>query len=145
MSKYALKAPKMDYNIHFGYFAQEEEYSRNTALDEIWNMYPAMTNAEVRGALASCGLTKEKIESLMCVLSGGEAAKVRLCKIMLTECNTLILDVPTNHLDVLAKESLKEAILNFKGTVILVCHENDFYKDIVTRIEDCEKWTTKVL
>ena len=136
---------KMDYNIHFGYFAQEEEYSRNTALDEIWNMYPAMTNAEVRGALASCGLTKEKIESLMCVLSGGEAAKVRLCKIMLTECNTLILDEPTNHLDVLAKESLKEAILNFKGTVILVCHENDFYKDIVTRIEDCEKWTTKVL
>lgn len=136
---------KMDYNIHFGYFAQEEEYSRNTALDEIWNMYPAMTNAEVRGALASCGLTKEKIESLMCVLSGGEAAKVRLCKIMLTECNTLILDEPTNHLDVLAKESLKGAILNFKGTVILVCHENDFYKDIVTRIEDCEKWTTKVL
>ena len=136
---------KMDYNIHFGYFAQEEEYSRNTALDEIWNIYPAMTNAEVRGALASCGLTKEKIESLMCVLSGGEAAKVRLCKIMLTECNTLILDEPTNHLDVLAKESLKEAILNFKGTVILVCHENDFYKDIVTRIEDCEKWTTKVL
>ena len=136
---------KMDYNIHYGYFAQEEEYSKNTAHEEIWQMYPAMTNAEVRGALAACGLTKEKIESLMCVLSGGEAAKVRLCKIMLTECNTLILDEPTNHLDVLAKEALKDAIKAFKGTVVLVCHENDFYTDIVTRIEDCEKWTTKIL
>ena len=136
---------KMDYNIHYGYFAQEEEYSKNTAHEEIWNAYPAMTNAEVRGELAACGLTKDKIESLMCVLSGGEAAKVRLCKIMLTECNTLVLDEPTNHLDVLAKEALKEALLAFKGTVVLVCHENDFYKDVVTRIEDCEKWTTKIL
>ena len=108
-------------------------------------MYPAMTNGEVRGALASCGLTKDKIESLMMVLSGGEAAKVRLCKIMLQECNTLILDEPTNHLDVLAKEALKDAIKSFKGTVILVCHENDFYKDLVTRIEDVSKWTLKII
>ena len=135
----------MDYNIHYGYFAQEEEASRNSALDEIWKMYPAMTNGEVRGALAACGLTKDKIESLMMVLSGGEAAKVRLCKIMLQECNTLVLDEPTNHLDVLAKESLKEAIKAFKGTVILVCHENDFYQDLVTRIEDVSKWTLKII
>ena len=108
-------------------------------------MYPAMTNAEVRGALAACGLNKDKIESLMMVLSGGEAAKVRLCKIMLKECNTLVLDEPTNHLDVLAKESLKEAIKAFKGTVVLVCHEADFYSDIVTDIYDAEKWTTKIL
>ena len=135
----------MDYNIHYGYFAQEESYGRNTAIEEIWNMYPAMTNGEVRGALASCGLTKDKIESLMMVLSGGEAAKVRLCKIMLQECNTLILDEPTNHLDVLAKEALKDAIRDFKGTVILVCHENDFYKDLVTRIEDVSKWTLKII
>lgn len=73
-----------------------------------------MTNAEVRGALASCGLTKDKIESLMMVLSGGEAAKVRLCKLMLTETNALILDEPTNHLDPLAKESLLEALKAYK-------------------------------
>lgn len=136
---------KLDYNIHYGYFAQEEDNSKNTALDEIWNLYPAMTNAEVRGALASCGLTKDKIESLMMVLSGGEAAKVRLCKIMLMECNTLVLDEPTNHLDVLAKESLKEALKAFKGTIILVCHESDFYQDIITNTLDAEKWTTKIL
>ena len=135
----------LDYNIHYGYFAQEEELSRNTALDEIWNEYPSMTNAEVRGALAACGLNKDKIESLMMVLSGGEAAKVRLCKIMLTECNTLVLDEPTNHLDVLAKESLKDALKAFKGTIVLVCHEPEFYSDIVTDVLDAEKWTTKIL
>ncbi len=135
----------LDYNIEYGYFQQEEILNKNTALEEVWNMYPIMTNAEVRGALASCGLTKEKIESLMMVLSGGEAAKVRLCKIMLKECNTLVLDEPTNHLDVYAKESLKEAIKNFKGTVVLVCHEPDFYSDIVTDVFDAEKWTLKII
>lgn len=135
----------LDYNIHYGYFAQEESDSRNTALDEVWNTYPAMTNAEVRGALASCGLNKDKIESLVMVLSGGEAAKVRLCKIMLKECNTLILDEPTNHLDVLAKESLKEALIAFKGTIVLVCHEKEFYEGLVTDVIDAEKWTTKIL
>lgn len=135
----------LDHNIHYGYFAQEESDSRNTALDEVWNEFPAMTNAEVRGALAACGLNKDKIESLMMVLSGGEAAKVRLCKIMLKECNTLILDEPTNHLDVLAKESLKEALLAFKGTIVLVCHEKEFYEDLVTDVIDAEKWTTKLI
>lgn len=136
---------KLDYNIHYGYFAQEESNSRNTAHEEIWNEYPAMTNAEVRGALAACGLNKDKIESLMMVLSGGEAAKVRLCKIMLKECNTLILDEPTNHLDVLAKEALKEALQAFRGTIVLVCHEADFYKGLVTDEIDAEKWTTKLI
>ena len=136
---------KLDYNIHYGYFAQEEEYSKNTAHEEVWNMYPSMTNAEVRGALAACGLNKDKIESLMVVLSGGEAAKVRLCKIMLKECNTLVLDEPTNHLDIYAKESLKEALKAFKGTIVLVCHEPEFYQDIVTDVFDAEKWTTKIL
>lgn len=135
----------LDYNIHYGYFAQEEEYSRNTAHQEIWDAYPSMTNAEVRGALASVGLNKDKIESLMMVLSGGEAARVRLCKIMLMENNTLILDEPTNHLDVLAKESLKDALKAFKGTIIMVCHEPEFYSDIVTRELDAEGWTTKII
>ena len=137
---------ELDYNIKYGYFAQEEEYSnKNTAHEEIWQEYPSMSNAEVRGALASCGLTKEKIESLMVVLSGGEAAKVRLCKIMLKECNTLILDEPTNHLDVLAKESLKEALRAFKGTIVLVCHEPSFYNDVVDEVINAEEWTTKIL
>ena len=136
---------KLDYNIHYGYFAHEEDLSKKTAHQEVWDEYPIMTNAEVRGALAACGLTKEKIESLMIVLSGGEAAKVRLCKIMLKECNTLVLDEPTNHLDVLAKESLKDALKAFKGTIILVSHEPEFYQDVATTIINAEEWTTKIL
>lgn len=136
---------ELDYNLHPGYFVQEENYEKVTALDEVWNMYPAMNNAEVRGALASCGLTKQHIESLMIVLSGGEAAKVRICKLMLKETNTLILDEPTNHLDVLAKEALKEALQAYKGTIILVSHEPEFYEDIITNIYNAEEWTTKIV
>ena len=134
-----------DYNMIPGYFVQEEEYDKKTALDEVWDMYPSMTNAEVRGALAACGLTKDHIESLMIVLSGGEAAKVRLCKLMLKETNLLVLDEPTNHLDVDAKESLKEAIKKYNGTVLLVSHEPDFYNDVATEIWNVEDWTTKVV
>lgn len=128
-----------------GYFEQEETASSNTALEEIWNEYPSMTNAEVRAALARCGLTTEHITSQMKVLSGGENAKVRLCKIMLQTINLLVLDEPTNHLDVDAKDELKKAVKEFKGTVLLVSHEPEFYTDIVDEIWNLEDWTTKII
>ena len=135
----------LDYNIHYGYFEQEAVLDSIPALDYYWNHFPSLTNAEVRGALAAVGLTKDKIESLMVVLSGGEAAKVRLAILCNNETNTLILDEPTNHLDVLAKEALKEALKNYKGTIILVCHEKEFYEGLVDEVIDAEKWTTKVI
>ncbi|MBR6599722.1 MAG: ABC-F family ATP-binding cassette domain-containing protein, partial [Oscillospiraceae bacterium] len=134
-----------DQFVKYGYFKQEEEASSKTALQEIWDEYPSMTNAEVRAALARCGLTTEHITSQMKVLSGGENAKVRLCHLMLQEFNLLVLDEPTNHLDVLAKESLKEALQKFKGTIVLVSHEPEFYEDIATDIWNLESWTTKII
>lgn len=131
--------------LEVGYFKQEVESSSTTALDEIWNEFPSMTNGEVRSALAKCGLTNDHITSQMKVLSGGENAKVRLCKLMLRDINFLVLDEPTNHLDVDAKEELKKAVREFKGTVLLVSHEPDFYMDIVTDIWNVEDWTTKVV
>ena len=131
--------------LEVGYFKQEVESSSTTALDEIWNEFPSMTNGEVRSALAKCGLTNDHITSQMKVLSGGENAKVRLCKLMLRDINFLVLDEPTNHLDVDAKEELKKAVREFKGTVLLVSHEPDFYMDIVTDIWNVEEWTTKVV
>ena len=104
-----------------------------------------MTNAEVRAALARCGLTTDHITSQMRVLSGGENAKVRLCRVMLKNINLLVLDEPTNHLDVDAKDSLKEAIRNFKGTVLLVSHEPEFYMDVCDNIWNLEEWTTKIV
>lgn len=130
--------------LYPGYFEQESSRDNsNTALEEVWNKYPSMTNSEVRGALARCGLTNEHITSQMMVLSGGENAKVRLCKLMLEEVNWLVLDEPTNHLDVDAKDALKIALKEFKGTLIIVSHEPDFYEDWVTDIWNVEDWTTK--
>ena len=131
--------------LEIGYFAQEEKTSNKTALDEIWDLYPNMSNAEVRAALANCGLTRDHIERMMKVLSGGENARVRLCKLMLSPCNVLVLDEPTNHLDVDAKKSLKEALINFKGTIVLVSHDPEFYEDWVDEIWNAEKWSTKCI
>ena len=132
--------------LQVGYFAQEDSPSNSeTALDYIWNEYPAMTNAEVRAALARCGLTNEHITSQMRVLSGGENAKVRLCKLMQNKYNVLVLDEPTNHLDIYAKEELSRALRDFKGTIILVSHEPEFYQDWVTDIWNIEDWTTKIV
>ncbi len=128
-----------------GYFEQEEEAGSDTALENVWNEYPAMTNGEVRAALAKCGLTTEHITSQMKVLSGGENAKVRLCKIMLKSINLLVLDEPTNHLDVEAKEELKKAVKEFKGTVLLVSHEPEFYNDVADIVWNLEDWTTKIV
>ena len=134
-----------DQFIEIGYFEQEEEAGSKTALQTIWDEYPSMTNAEVRAALAKCGLTTEHITSQMKVLSGGENAKVRLCRIMLKSVNLLVLDEPTNHLDVDAKDALKKAIQDFKGTVLMVSHEPEFYMDIADVVWNLEDWTTKIL
>ncbi|WRS27177.1 ABC-F family ATP-binding cassette domain-containing protein [Oscillospiraceae bacterium MB08-C2-2] len=128
-----------------GYFEQEERGNDNTALVEIWQEFPKMSNGEVRGALARCGLTTEHITTQMRVLSGGENAKVRLCKLMLRPMNLLVLDEPTNHLDVDAKDALRDAIRDYKGTMLLVSHEPEFYSDLVTQVWNVEEWTTKLI
>ena len=132
--------------IEVGYFEQESNHENtNTALDDEWNEFPGLDNVEIRRALAKCGLTNEHITSQVRVLSGGEAAKVRLCKIMLKDINFLVLDEPTNHLDVEAKDELKKAIQEFKGTVLLVSHEPEFYMDVVDDVWNIEDFTTKVV
>ena len=133
-------------NVKYGYFEQEDSRTNTrTALEEIWDLYPSMTNHEVRTALAKCGLTTDHITSPMKVLSGGENAKVRLCKLLMEELNLLILDEPTNHLDPEAKDELEKAIREFKGTVLLVCHEPYFYQSFITDVWNVEDWTTKII
>lgn len=134
-----------DQFLESGYFEQEENTTSDTPLQTIWDEFPAMTNAEVRAALARCGLTTEHITSQMRVLSGGENAKVRLCRIILKNINLLVLDEPTNHLDTDAKEELKRAVKEFKGTVLLVSHEPEFYIDVADEIWNLEDWTTKIV
>ena len=132
-------------NVEIGYFEQEMAPNiETTCMEEIWNEFPSFSQYEVRSALAKCGLTTKHIESKCKVLSGGEQAKVRLCKLINRESNILVLDEPTNHLDVDAKEELHRALKEYKGTVIMVCHEPDFYQDLATEIVDCTKWTTRI-
>ncbi len=132
--------------LEVGYFEQESSKDNyNTPMDEVWSEFPGLSNFEVRQHLAKCGLTNEHITSQMRVLSGGEAAKVRLCKVMLKNINFLVIDEPTNHLDVEAKDELKKAIREFKGTVLLVCHEPEFYMDIVDDVWNIEDFTTKIV
>ena len=114
--------------IDLGYFEQEAEGSRQTPLEAVWDAFPALNQAEVRAALAKCGLTSKHIESQIQVVSGGEQAKVRFCLLMNRENNVLVLDEPTNHLDVDAKEELKRALQAFKGSILMVCHEPEFYE-----------------
>lgn len=128
-----------------GYFEQESrvEHSK-TCIEDFWESFPSYTQYEVRSALAKCGLTTKQIESMVKVLSGGERAKLRLAKIINKDSNILVLDEPTNHLDQDAKDELKRAIKEYKGSVLLVSHEPYFYEDVATHIWNCEDWTTKI-
>ncbi|MBQ7840380.1 MAG: ABC-F family ATP-binding cassette domain-containing protein [Lachnospiraceae bacterium] len=132
--------------LEIGYFEQEMDQSiSTTCIEEIWKEFPSYSQYEVRSALAKCGLTTKHIESLVKVLSGGEQAKVRLCKLINKASNVLVLDEPTNHLDVDAKAELKRALQAYKGSIIMVCHEPEFYEGLATDVWDCTKWTTRTV
>ncbi len=132
-------------NLEIGYFEQESSKNCNeTCIEELWKTYPSYSQYEIRSALAKCGLTTDQIESKVMVLSGGEQAKLRLCKIMNRSHNVLVLDEPTNHLDQEAKDELKKAINEFQGTVLLVCHEKEFYQDVVDEIWDLTNYSVKI-
>ena len=131
--------------LSIGYFEQEmAPGNTNTCLDEIWKEFPSYTQYQVRSALAKCGLTTKHIESQVRVLCGGEQAQVRLCKLINRESNVLLLDEPTNHLDVDAKAELKRALKEYKGSILLICHEPEFYEGLATDIWDCRDWALRL-
>lgn len=126
-----------------GYYEQEVklDMSDRYVIDELWDEFPKDNQTQIRTKLARCGLTREHILSTMETLSGGEQAKVRLCKLINKETNILILDEPTNHLDIDAKEELKRALIEYSGSIVLVCHEPEFYKDVATDVWNCEEFS----
>ncbi|WP_411334180.1 ABC-F family ATP-binding cassette domain-containing protein [Metabacillus indicus] len=126
--------------LYPSYFEQEVKAENITPIDDVWSAFPGLDQHQVRAMLARVGLKNEHISRPLNQLSGGEQAKVRLCKLLQNESNWLLFDEPTNHLDVTAKEELKRAIKAYKGTVVLVCHEPDFYEDWVTKVWNVEEW-----
>lgn len=105
-----------------------------TPVQIISDNYPALVKKDVRKHLARCGISSKHAMQTIGTLSGGEQAKVKICLLTLTSCNFLIMDEPTNHLDIYAKDALKTALRNFEGTVLLVSHEEAFYRDWTQRV-----------
>lgn len=138
--------PKLNGDIKYGDFLYPAYYEQEcydnkdmTPIDYIWSNFPDMVQKDIRAALAQCGLKEEHIFEKMVRLSGGEQARVRLCRLVLTKSNWLLLDEPTNHLDVIAKNELKKSLETYHGSIILVCHEKDFYEGWVDQVWDMEK------
>lgn len=126
--------------VVIGYFEQDLVWKdqKRTPLQIISEEYPEMSNKEVRKNLARCGISSKHAMQAIGSLSGGEQAKVKICILSIKPCNFIVMDEPTNHLDTNAKEALKKALLNFSGTVVLVSHEEAFYKEWVQRVIDIE-------
>ncbi len=132
---------KFSDQVTIGYFEQDLEWQEPelTPIQIVANAYPDMVTKDVRKHLARCGISSKHAMQAIGTLSGGEQAKVKMCLLTLTPCNFLIMDEPTNHLDVQAKEALKTALSTFAGTVLLVSHEEAFYRDWTQRIINIEK------
>lgn len=132
---------KFDENVVIGYYEQENRWEApsRTALDEIKEYFPRLNDKEARAALARCGLRREQALQSLSTLSGGEQAKVKICKLTLTPCNLLMLDEPTNHLDQNAILQLKKAVADFPGAAIFVSHSKDFCAELADKELNLEK------
>ena len=124
------------YNVEIGYYDQENQNltPENTVLDELWNAYPTRTETEIRGVLAMFRFVGESVFKTVSVLSGGERARLTFAKLMLSRMNLLVLDEPTNHMDMDSREALEEAIGQFDGTVVMVSHDRYLIDKLATRI-----------
>ena len=125
------------------YMALIEEVS---ALSEKFYSIDATNYEEdVEKSLLGLGFTREDFQRQTSDFSGGWRMRIELAKLLLQKPDVLLLDEPTNHLDVDAKEELKNALKEYKGTVLMVCHEPEFYDGLATSVWDCSEWTTKVI
>lgn len=127
-------------NVKIGYYEQDLKWPDNskTPFEIISDAYPSMVKKEIIKNLALCGVKQDYINRSISSLSGGEQSKVKLCKLILSSFNFLIMDEPTNHFDKETKEVLENAIKDFQGSIIIVSHEEKFYRDWVDKIINVE-------
>lgn len=127
------------HNVEWGYFDQQKAVVNDadpeqTVLDNFWEEYPKLLREEVRSALGSFLFSQEEVMKKMGQLSGGEKVRLALCKMFQTKPNLLILDEPTNHMDMIGKEALEKMLQGFQGTVLFVSHDRYFIKQVATGI-----------
>ena len=133
-------------NVQIGYFDQQMAMyqSNKTVLDDYWDEFPNLTETEVRNALGAFLFTGEDVFKNINMLSGGEKVRLALCKILKRRPNVLILDEPTNHMDIIGKETLETMLKDFKGTLIFVSHDRYFVKQVATQLLVFEDGTTNL-
>lgn len=133
-------------NVQVGYFDQQMAMysSGKTVLDDFWDEYPNLTETEARNALGAFLFTGEDVFKNVDMLSGGEKVRLALCKILKNKPNVLILDEPTNHMDIVGKETLESMLKDFKGTLIFVSHDRYFVKKVATQLLVFEDGTTNL-
>lgn len=133
-------------NVKIGYFDQQmAQYSTSlTVLDDFWNSYPHLNNFEARSALGAFLFSGDDVNKTVDKLSGGERVRLALCKIFYKKPNFLILDEPTNHMDILSKETLEDMLINYSGTLIFVSHDRYFVKKVADKILSFEKNEVKL-
>ena len=135
-------------NVEWGYFDQQKAVVNDadpeqTVLDNFWEEYPKLLREEIRSALGSFLFSQEEVMKKMGQLSGGEKVRLALCKMFQTRPNLLILDEPTNHMDLPGKEALKQMLLGFPGTVLFVSHDRYFVKQVATGILEFDQTDVK--
>ena len=123
-------------NVEIGYFDQQmaQYTSDKTVMDDFWDEYPTLTQTEVRNSLGALLFTGEEVFKEVRMLSGGEKVRLALAKIFKKKPNMLILDEPTNHMDIVGKETLESMLIDFPGTVIFVSHDRYFVKKVATKL-----------
>ena len=135
------------HNVMIGYFAQNQA----SLLDENLTVFQTIDDVakgdirnKIKDLLGAFMFGGENSAKKVKVLSGGERTRLAMIKLLLEPVNLLILDEPTNHLDVEAKEELKRALAAYKGNILLICHEPDFYEGFATKVWDCSEWSLKI-
>ena len=133
-------------NVQIGYFDQQMAMytSNKTVLDDFWDEYPNLTETEARNALGAFLFSGEDVFKNVNMLSGGEKVRLALCKILKTRSNVLVLDEPTNHMDIVGKETLESMLKDYKGTLIFVSHDRYFVKKVATQLLVFEDGTTNL-
>ncbi len=127
--------------VTIGYFDQQTTHlsSDKTVLEDFWDAFPNLSETQCRRALGAFLFTEDDVFSKLSVLSGGERVRLTLCKILRTKPNFLILDEPTNHMDIIGKETLENLLSEYDGTLIFVSHDRYFIKKLSTSLLAFEK------